>query len=321
MTDFKVGTDCSGIEAVLYALQKLNINYKHIFSCDNNANVKKSILSNFNPNMFYDNMFNRDIEQMEYVDLYVCGFPCQPFSCAGKRLGFEDKIKGSVFFECYKYIKIKQPKLFILENVKGLLNHNKGNTMKTILDSLNSFELYNIDVFVLNTKDYGLPQNRERVFIVGILKEYQQHPFTIPEKQILDVGVVELIENVNDTNLDLEKLKHLSNFEKNNLKLLREKYVEKKINIDETPIIADLGASYKFLSSMNNLCPTLKASRSNYYITTLKRKLSPREVLGLQGFPNTFEISVSSNQVYKQAGNSISVNVLYYILIELFKTL
>ena len=75
------------------------------------------------------------------------------------------------------------------------------------------------------------------------------------------------------------------------------------------------------MSSMIDLSPTLKASRSNYYITTLKRKLSPREVLGLQGFPNSFDISVSDNQIYKQAGNSISVNVLYYILIELFNAI
>jgi len=317
----KVGTDCSGIEAVLYALKKLNIDYEHVFSCDNDVSVKKSILTNFKPKMFYDDIFNRDIQKMEYVDLYVCGFPCQPFSSAGKRLGFEDKIKGTVFFECYNYIKTKKPKLFILENVKGLLNHNNGNTIKVILDYLNNLKLYNITMFVLNTKHYGLPQNRERVFIIGILKKYQQKKFIIPKQQPLNMGVIKLIEYINDINLDLKQLRHLSNFEKKNLKCLRKKYKKKNIDINETPIIADLGASYKFMSSMIDLSPTLKASRSNYYITTLKRKLSPREVLGLQGFPNSFDISVSDNQIYKQAGNSISVNVLYYILIELFNAI
>lgn len=315
----KIGTDCSGIEAVLYALDKLNIDYKHLFSCDNNKSVKKSILANFNPNVFYDNMFNRDVEKMEYVDLYVCGFPCQPFSSAGKRLGFEDKIKGTVFFECFNYIQTKQPKMFILENVKGLVNHNSGNTFKVIMEYLSNLDIYNLESFVLNTKDYGLPQNRNRIFIIGILKKVQKQTFKIPKPFKLTMGVIDLIKNVNDTD-DTDKLTHLSNFEKTNLPLLRKKYIEKGIDIDKTPVIADLGASYKFMSSMEDLCPTLKATRSNYYITTLKRKLSPREVLGLQGFPSSFNIAVSDNQIYKQAGNSISVNVLYHILKEMFMT-
>ena len=317
----KIGTDCSGIESVLYALNKLNIAYQHMFSCDNNKSVKESILANFKPAVFYDDIFNRDIKKMKYVDLYVCGFPCQPFSSAGKRLGFEDKIKGTVFFECYNYIKTKKPRIFILENVKGLVNHNSGNTFKVILEYLNNLNIYTIVNFVLNTKHYGLPQNRERIFIIGILKKYQKKKFKIPKPFKLNTGVIKLIENINDKDLDLDNLRHLSNFERKNLKLLGKKYIEKGIDINKTPIIADLGASYKFMSSMIDLSPTLKASRCNYYITTLKRKLSPREVLGLQGFPSSFNIAVSDNQIYQQVGNSISVNVLYYILKEIFNSI
>ena len=318
MTSISVGTDCSGIESILYALKKIKQKYKHIFSCDNNKNVKKSILANFKPSIFYDNMLTRNIETVPYVDLYVCGFPCQPFSIAGKKLGFNDLIKGNIFFKCFQYIKMKSPKIFILENVLGLISHNGGKTFDTINNTLADLNMYKVYSFKMNTKKYGIPQNRQRLFFIGIKKDILKNELTIPKEIPLKKTVISIIKRLKDKPTDLQY--HLSDFEKKNLVLLRAKYKDKNIDIDKVAIIADLGASFRFMSQMKNICPTLKATRSNYYVTTLKRKLTPREALALQGFPKKFKIVVSDNQIYKQAGNSISVNVLYYLLEEIFKS-
>ena len=319
MTYISIGTDCSGIESILYALKKLKIKYKHIFSCDNNKYAKESILANFKPITFYDNMLTRNIKKVPYVDLYVCGFPCQPFSTAGKKMGFNDNIKGNIFFNCYKYIKTKIPKIFILENVKGIINHDSGKTFDTISNMLNNLKMYKVYYFLMNTKDYGIPQNRERLFIIGINKNILKKELNFPTKIPLKKNVLSIIKKLNDEPSDSQY--HLSNFEKKNLRKLRSTYKKKNINIDKIPIIADLGASYRFMSHMINISPTLKASRSNYYVTNLKRKFTPRETLALQGFPKSFKIVVSDNQMYKQAGNSISVNVLYYLLKEIFNSI
>lgn len=118
-------------------------------------------------------MKKRKIKDIPDIDLYICGFPCQPFSMAGERKGTEDS-RGTIFYECLKVIRNKKPNYFILENVKGLITIDKGNTFKEILQSLKNLKIYNVEWKVLNTKDYGIPQNRERIFIIGIKKSLKK---------------------------------------------------------------------------------------------------------------------------------------------------
>ena len=113
----RVGTDCSGIEAPIQALKNLDINFKHIFSSETDKYCIESIKANYNPEIIYNDMTNRELKNLPDIDLYVCGFPCQAFSSAGKRKGFKDK-RGNIFFECLDVIEYIQPKIFILENVK-----------------------------------------------------------------------------------------------------------------------------------------------------------------------------------------------------------
>jgi DNA (cytosine-5)-methyltransferase 1 len=162
----KIGTDCSGIEAPIQALKQLKIPYQHIFSSDIDKYVIKSIKANYSPQILFGDpdgkypegdITKRNISDVPDIDLYVCGFPCQPFSQAGRRAGFEDK-RGTVFFSCLEVIKKKRPKYFILENVRGLLSHDKGNTFKIIMKELNSLKGYQVDWKLLNTKDYGMIQ-------------------------------------------------------------------------------------------------------------------------------------------------------------------
>ncbi len=160
-TKLRVGTDCSGIEAPIQALRQLYIPFKHVFSSDIDKYCIQSIKANYDPEIIFGDkdgpypegdITKRNIQDVPDIDLYVCGFPCQPFSMAGERQGFKDK-RGNVFWSCLEVIERKQPKYFILENVKGLLSHNKenkkdkyGNTFKVIWKELLELEKYGYKV-------------------------------------------------------------------------------------------------------------------------------------------------------------------------------
>jgi DNA (cytosine-5)-methyltransferase 1 len=179
----KVATDFSGIGSPEAALRRLKIPNENVFACEIDKYAKASYLELNNPKKFYDNITTRNHKEVEPLDLYVAGFPCQAFSYAGKRKGFADETRGTLFFDVAEFIRANQPNCFILENVRGLVSHDKGKTFQTIIDilsngggtvngqmGLDSIEDglgYHIYYQILNSKDYGIPQNRERIFIVG----------------------------------------------------------------------------------------------------------------------------------------------------------
>lgn len=289
----KVGTDCSGIEAPIQALKKMKVNFSHEFSCEIDKFARESIKANYSPKILFEDITKK--RKLPDIDMYVCGFPCQSFSTAGKRLGFKDT-RGTIFYECLKVIKYKKPKVFVLENVKGLTFHDKGKTFKIILDCLNKLKIYNIYHKVLNTKDYGIPQNRERIFIVGIRKEVQKREFNFPKKK---------------------KMKKIESFidNKNNEKEKPYNYVKNKIKKINDVCFLDLC----FIKTNNfenykEYSPSLTTYKSLYCLPK-KRYASVKEKLKLQGFPTNFKQVISDTQMSKQIGNSMSVNVL----IEIFK--
>ena len=173
----RVATDAAGIESPIQALKNLKIPFKHVWSSEIDPHCIKQIKANFKPQRLYGDpsgpykdgdIRRRDNSKLPDTDLYVCGFPCQPFSSMGDKQGLKDK-RGNVFYACLDVIKRKQPRMFVLENVKGLLSNDKGRTWKIIWGELQKLQRlgYNVDWKVLNTKDYGIPQSRPRVFIVG----------------------------------------------------------------------------------------------------------------------------------------------------------
>ena len=207
-TKLKVGTDFSGIGAPEMALNNLAIDYEQVFSCEIDKYARQSYLAMHQaPGKFYNDITKRNHEEVEQLDLYIAGFPCQAFSIAGQRKGFDD-VRGTLFFDVAEFIRINQPKMFILENVKGLLSHDNGRTYQTITDiltngggTLNS--QISLDVFddglgyhcyaqVLNTKHYGIPQNRERIFIVGF-KEFRD--FNFPKKEPLKMKLKDMLQD------------------------------------------------------------------------------------------------------------------------------
>lgn len=195
----RIGTDCSGIEAPVQALRQLKIPYVSVWCSEIDKYCIQSIKANYNPERIYGDkegdypdgdIINRDHNELPDVDLYVCGFPCQPFSQAGKGEGLSDK-RGNVFWSCIDVIRIKKPKYFILENVKGILWNDKkdkkdkyGNTWKVIWSEIEKLRDlgYYVDWRVMNTRHYGIPQNRERVYIVGTM----EREYLWPEKCDMD---------------------------------------------------------------------------------------------------------------------------------------
>ena len=163
-----VGTDCSGMEAPIQALRNLTpyFGHQHIFSCDNDIGVKKTINANFDSQHFHDDVMTRDNNSAPYVDLYIAGFPCQPFSSAGKQAGFDDfKGRGIIFWGIRDYINLRRPKVFILENVEGITSLENEKYMRFIFKVLRRIGggLYDIHHEGLNTRDHGVPQNSKLV--------------------------------------------------------------------------------------------------------------------------------------------------------------
>jgi DNA (cytosine-5)-methyltransferase 1 len=300
-SELKIGTDCSGIEAPIMALQVMSIPHIHQFSCEIDESAKESIKANYAPSIQYDDITTRKHKELPSIDGYFCGFPCQSFSGlrGDIRLGLDDPTRGSIFFHCFSVIKYKQPKFFILENVKGLLTIDDGNTFDTIMKKLNSLKNYNIHWSVLNTKNYNIPQNRPRLYIVGIRKDFQKREFKFPEEIPLKVGIKKILTRTNEQSQITDHMKNL----------LRSFNID--LNEDYVVNLNIGGKDGSFKSVFKGISPCLLAGNSRFYITSKKRFITPREALRLQGFPDTFDISaVSSNKIYKQAGNSMSVNIL-----------
>ena len=182
MSVLAVGTDCSGLDAPIQALKLMNVKIDHKFASNIDPKCRSTIDANGAPGVMYENMTARDNASAPKVDLYVAGFSCQPFSSVGKRLGTEDP-RGGLFFSCLAYIKARTPKCFVLENVKGLKTINKGETFKYFLAELEALEDYEVHHQILNSKDFRVPHNRERIFFVGLRKDAVVKPFAFPAPQ------------------------------------------------------------------------------------------------------------------------------------------
>jgi len=201
----KVGTFFSGIGSPEQALLNLEIQHEIEFACDIDKYARETYLKNFDCKNMYNDITALDMKDLSYVDLLVFGFPCQAFSMAGKRGGFEDT-RGTLFYDALRYLKEHKPRYFIAENVKGLLSHDSGRTFQTIIDCLAStintqmtlmpFDNlgYHIHYKVLNTKNYGIPQNRERIFIVGI-RDDSDNNFRFPKEIPLKLKLKDILQD------------------------------------------------------------------------------------------------------------------------------
>ncbi|PTH91948.1 DNA (cytosine-5-)-methyltransferase [Staphylococcus xylosus] len=285
----------------------------------NEIDEKASITYKLN---FDNHLIQKDIReikasQLPDFDILLSGFPCTSFSIAGYRKGFEDETSGDLFFETLKVIVEKQPSIVFLENVKNLVGHDNGNTFKVIREALET-NGYNIKYQVLNAKDYGnIPQNRERIYIVGFKNIEHYKNFEFPKPINLENGVTDIIDfskKVDDSFYYTEDKYKFYNLLKESIVKndtiyqWRRKYVrENKSNVSPT-LTANMGTgghNVPLILSDNGI-----------------RKFTPRECFILQGFPESFKLpDLANSHLYKQAGNSVVVPVVNRIAKNIYKAI
>ena len=241
-------------------------------------------------------------------DVLLAGFPCQPFSQAGLKRGFDD-IRGTLFFDIVRILKAKKPKMVLLENVKGFASHDKGNTFKVVCKNLEKLG-YEVHSQVLNAKDFGVPQNRERIYIVGIDRSRTlKSPFEFPNPPKSPTKVGSILEMGVDEKYTISD--KLWAGHKRRLKEHREKgngFGYSLFNSD-SPYTSTISARYYKDGSEILIEQTGKNPR----------KITPREAARLQGFPDSFVIPVSDAQAYRQFGNSVAVPVVTAIANQMIK--
>lgn len=238
-------------------------------------------------------------------DILTSGFPCQPFSIAGYQKGFRDE-RGNLFFETVRILEGKKPRAFLLENVKNLVSHDRGKTFRIICDALKSLG-YHIRYQVMNSMEYGnVPQNRERIYIVGFINKEECDRFYFPEP----IPLTQTINDIVDKSIKQEDRYYYNT---------KSKYYDMLVkNITKEDTIYQLRRVY-VRENKSKVCPTLTANMGTggHNVPLVKdkygiRKLTPRECLLFQGFPKNYKIpkNVSDAQLYKQAGNSVTVPVI-----------
>jgi DNA (cytosine-5)-methyltransferase 1 len=397
----EVGSDFSGVGAFNQALNRLGIDYEEVFACDMDKYARQTYIHNYGEPKYYPtNVYEREIPKKS-LDVYMTSPPCQAFSLAGKRLGKDDQ-RGILFFNSHKFIKVNKPRYFIFENVKGLLSDDGGKTFQEWVNMLGGKSVNGVPVIfpyedsvpyhlywkVLNAKNHGVPQNRERVFLIGI-RDDADNTFQFPKEEYLSKRLKDVLEeNVYDKYFLSEKMLNQITFqEKTNGEIanlnkggergsvydlntdsisclsatdykqpkmikvgntnpsgigmsgnvfddngisptiwsghgegIKIKYNDERLNktIEKNELLfGEVKAIDIYNKKVQDNVPTLTEPHHNtirlwdgYKI----RKLTPKECFRLMDFPDSFTWPVSDTQAYKQAGNSIVVNVLYKIL-------
>ena len=367
----RIGTLFSGIGAVEHALKRLNLNTKIMFACDNDPFVEKSYLANYeiDKKNFYRDVDQTCLNAQKYkykIDLLVGGSPCQSFSTIGARKGFEDT-RGTLFYDFARVISECRPKIFIFENVKGLLSHDQGKTWARVQEVFEKDLGYHLSSEILNSKHFGVPQNRNRIFVVGFRKAKWRNEFKMPTKIPLKTSMQDYLEDFVESKYFLKEkgvkfVTTLKNQQKSytqingSVALCQKanlqfnwhgdfifKQAMQKLKFDEQlfeintidnkyylsekvedyvlkegtknfkiKAETDLTVARPLLQSMHKMH---RAGVDNYVTHSGKiRKLTPRECLRLMGFRDDFKIVVSDTQAYRQAGNSIVVDVLIALL-------
>lgn len=305
MENIKFIDFCSGIGAGRLGLEKSGMKCIAHSEIDEDAN--NTYVKFFNDNNNLGDLTKIIPEQLPPFDLLIAGFPCQTFSIVGKRKGFSD-VRGQIIYYLIEILKVKKVKYFILENVKGLVNHDRGNTLKIILKLLEDAG-YEVNYRVLNSSYYGVPQIRERVYFVGIRKDLYYKPYLFP--------LGNLVQNTDIKNYILNNDDELPVVNPSFQRYINNKYNKGRIDINEIlktdGLVLDTRQSD--LRIYKGFCPTLRTGRHGLLYTKdhKLKKLSGQESLLLQGFPKSFikkSKDIPNLKLLAQTGNAMTVNVI-----------
>lgn len=296
--------------------------FETVYANEFDPSPVKTFQANF-PNV---NIECKDIKEVSGddlpdVDIIMGGFPCQAFSVAGYRKGFEDeKGRGTLFFELLRLIKAKKPRVVFLENVKNLVGHDGGNTFRVIKEALVDAG-YCVESKVLNAMEYGnTPQNRERIYIVGFRRKEDHDNFTFPEQIALSRTIRDIIDFENPVD---EKYYYRPGKYKGDL------YETLKEQMDDPSTVYQWRRVY-VRKNQSNVVPTLTANMGEgghnvplVLVPSGIRKLTPKECFNAQGFPESFKLpeTVNDAKLYKQAGNSVCVAVIERIAENILKAI
>lgn len=304
---------------------------KCVFSSDIDVFAQQTYAANFNE-IPQGDITKIEAKDIPSFDILTAGFPCQPFSYAGLGEGFNDQMRGTLFFDVCRILSYHKPKMFFLENVKGIVSHKQGETLRIILDNLKRLG-YDVHWTVLSSLDYGLPQKRERWYCVGFDKPTK---FEFPPKFVVKPILRDIVD-VNDKSSSLK----LTEFEMDRIRFhfahCKEQERVQHDNSKYQPTtkkgkygiysyqkpdgslrfhvgdVAKTQIQEAFYACLDTYAPTIIAGRTPK-LWDIGRKLSVLEAKRLQGFPDDFIMPVSDNQAYKQLGNSVSVPIIKLIM-------
>lgn len=279
---------------------------KCVFSSEWDKSAQQSYFANFGEIPRGD-ITRIDSSEIPHFDILCAGFPCQPFSIIGDKQGFRHETQGTLFFEIERILREKMPKAFMLENVRNLISHDKGRTFAIILEHLKNLGYYT-HYQVLNALDFGLPQKRERIIICGFRENVD---FTFP------LGVLGSHNSVKNLSEILESSVDKKYFVNEAIKSSRIARMKKEI---AKPYITheNVGGS---ITPHHFSCALRAGASANYLLVNNERRLSEREMLRLQGFPESYKIVVPYSAFKKQIGNSVAVPVIEAVAKEMLKAL
>jgi DNA (cytosine-5)-methyltransferase 1 len=295
---------------------------KCVFASELDKFAIETYIENFNIEPFGD-ITTINEQEIPQHEILCAGFPCQAFSISGTQKGFDD-IRGSLFFDIARITSFHKPKVVFLENVKNLINHDEGRTLKVIVETLEKLD-YTVFSKVLNSSNFGLPQNRERIYIVAFAKNIDTTNFSFPSPLNEAISVEEILE---------ENSPNIKFIERNDIEMHKNYYFQDtlfgKTTINKPLQIGKVnkGGQGERIYDTRGHAITLSAhgggvgAKTGLYLVGGKiRRLTPRECARVQGFPEDFKINKNAPQAYKQFGNSVSIDVLQKILIEVQKIL
>ena len=278
-----------------------------VFTSEINKFANMTYKANFGDDHIFGDIKQIDENDVPNHDILLAGFPCQPFSQAGLKKGFTDT-RGTLFFDIERILIAKQPKAFLLENVKQLKGHDKGRTFQTIIDHLNNAG-YKVFYEILKARDFGIPQNRERIYIVGFLDHSIN--FEFPKPMNISTRVGDILDDIVDGKYTIsDKLWSGHKRRKEANKLNGKGFGYSLFNKDSKYTNTISARYYKDGSEI-----LIEQEGKN------PRKLTPREAARLQGFPEEYVIPVSDAQAYKQFGNTVSIPVVSAIAKQILKAL
>lgn len=282
----------AGIGGMRLAFESAGANC--VFSSEWDRYAQKTYEANFGEKPFGD-ITKINESQIPKFDILLAGFPCQPFSSIGKREGFRHKTQGTLFYDVARIINHHKPKAFLLENVAGLLTHDDGKTFSTIINVLNDLG-YVIEYKVLDASDYGVPQKRERIYIVGFnKKKVRSSDFKFPRPRSKKVGVGKFVERGHH---DLSISKHLQSVYIYKIDDGRPEVISRTSNFPVKTLVASYHKIQRLTGTFVKDGPTGL------------RLLSENECKAIMGFPKSFKVPVSRTQMYRQFGNSVAVPVV-----------